>query len=589
MRARRTGAAVALALLAALALAPVLLHRGYVLLGDMTFVPHQPWKPAWLGLDGSVPRAVPADALVSVATHVVPGDLVQKAVLLGALLLAGSGMLRLLADATPAARFGGAALYTWNAWVFERLAIGHWGLFVGYAALPWVARAAVRVRRDGGSAAGPLVLWLALAGLTSPTGGIIAALTAGVLVADVRRVRLTGGVVLAAVLVNLPWLVPGLVNSAGGSDPAGVRAFAATADTPLGTLGSLATLGGIWKAAAAPGDRSSWVLTLATLAIVVAAVAAIIRARTVLDAAGEPPTAGLRGRLVALAVVSFLLASLPTTGPGRSVLQVLVGHLLGAGVLRDSQKWLAPFVLVVAIGFGLALDLLHRRLERRSPGSATPVAVALSLLPVVLLPSLAWGLAGRLEPVRYPTEWAQVRSVLEHQPADQRRTAVLPWSAYQRYAWNGGRVALDPAIRYFPGQVLTSEDLVVADGTAVVADDPVAARIGVAVRSGTPLGPVLAQAGVRYLLVEKSAAGGARLVLPAGRVLHDGPELALLDLGGPARLARSSRPALVVGADVVTVLGLLVAVGAVVRRRLRGRSGTIVVGESHNGESRTRG
>jgi hypothetical protein len=561
---------IGVALLAALVTAPLLLGRGFALVADMTFVPRQPWKGEWLGVDGSVPRAVPADALVSVATQVVPGDLLQKAVLLGALLLAGGGMLRLLAGTAPAARFGGAALYTWNAWVFERLAIGHWGLFVGYAALPWVARAAVRVRRDGPPVAGPLVLWLALAGLTSPTGGIIAALTAGVLVADVRRVRLTGAVLLTAVLVNLPWLVPGLVNSTGGSDPAGVRAFAATADTPLGTLGSLATLGGIWKAAAAPGDRSSWVLTLATLAIVVAALAVVVRSPRVLTVAGGPSTGGLRGRLVALAIVSFLLASLPTTDPGRRLLQALVGHLLGAGVLRDSQKWLAPFVLVVALGFGLGLDLLHRRLGRRSPGSASAVAVALSLLPVVLLPSLAWGLAGRLEPVRYPAEWAQVRAVLEHQPADQRRTAVLPWSTYQRYAWNGGRVALDPAIRYFPGQMVTSEDLVVGGGTTVVSDDPVTARIGAAVRSGTPLGPVLAGAGVRYVLVEKSAAGGAHLVLPAGRPLHDGPELALLDLGSPARLARSSRPALVVGADVVTGLGLVLAAGATVRRRRPG-------------------
>ena len=60
-------------------LGPMLIRRGYVLRGDMVFVPRMPWKDAWLGLDGSVGRAVPVDALVSVATSVVPGDLLQKA------------------------------------------------------------------------------------------------------------------------------------------------------------------------------------------------------------------------------------------------------------------------------------------------------------------------------------------------------------------------------------------------------------------------------------------------------------------------------------------------------------------------------
>ena len=54
---------LALALAAGI-LGPTLFERGYTLRGDMVFVPDQPWKSAWLGLDGSVPRAVPMDAVV---------------------------------------------------------------------------------------------------------------------------------------------------------------------------------------------------------------------------------------------------------------------------------------------------------------------------------------------------------------------------------------------------------------------------------------------------------------------------------------------------------------------------------------------
>src|SRR4051812_33994876 len=69
-------------LMALVVLGPVLSRRGYVLRGDMVFVPDQPWKGAWLGLDGRVPRFVPGDALLSAATTVLPGAVVQRVVLL---------------------------------------------------------------------------------------------------------------------------------------------------------------------------------------------------------------------------------------------------------------------------------------------------------------------------------------------------------------------------------------------------------------------------------------------------------------------------------------------------------------------------
>ncbi len=60
----------------------MLFSRGYVLRGDMVFVPDQPWKAGWLGLDGRVPRFVPGDAFVWLLGVALPGDLVQKLVLL---------------------------------------------------------------------------------------------------------------------------------------------------------------------------------------------------------------------------------------------------------------------------------------------------------------------------------------------------------------------------------------------------------------------------------------------------------------------------------------------------------------------------
>lgn len=557
---------LALTGLAMLVLGPVLLHRGVVLIGDMTFVPRQPWKPAWLGLDGSVPRAVPADAFVSVLSQVIPGDLLQKAILLGLLVGAGLGMLRLVRVLAPesglVAALAAASLYLWNPYVHERLGIGHWGLLVGYAALPWVVVTSYDVRRTGAREAwARLVLVLAVAAIGSPTGGLLAAVVAIVVVTD-RRMRAGACAVLAGVVVNLPWLVPGAIANGLGSDRAGVDAFAAHADSPLGAAGSLATFGGIWKQSVVAPERDNLLLAVVALLVSLAAVIAVVVWQN-----------ALRVQLLVLAAVGYLLALLPTTGPGADLVRALVEHVPGAGLLRDSQKWVLPLVLVGCLGFALVTDRVIAAARKHGLGPRL-AGVVLVLLPLALLPSLAWGLSGRYEPVRIPGEWDRVARILEKQPADERRTVVLPFSTYQRYPWNQ-RAALDPAIRFLPGQVVTSDELVVGEKSSVAGDSPDSARIGAAIAAGRPLEPVLAAAGVRYVLLERSAAGAATIDLPTGTVLHEGPELVLLDLGDQARLDRSSHPGLVVAADILAGALVLGAGTFLAQRRIRRKPGEI--------------
>ena len=76
--------------LAVLVLGPAL-GRGYVLTYDMVWVPDLALRSDFLGLGTALPRAVPSDAVVAVLDAVVPGMLLQKLVLLGALVLGGLG------------------------------------------------------------------------------------------------------------------------------------------------------------------------------------------------------------------------------------------------------------------------------------------------------------------------------------------------------------------------------------------------------------------------------------------------------------------------------------------------------------------
>ena len=152
MRGRLGDAAIrATPALWALALAMLLLGGslgpGFVLTYDMVWVPHLALGPDALGLGTALPRAVPSDALVAVLDDVVPGEVLQKVVLLVPLVTAGAGAAT-LAGTDLSARLVAASVAVWNPFVAERLAIGHWPVLVGYGVLPWVIHGGAAWRRS---------------------------------------------------------------------------------------------------------------------------------------------------------------------------------------------------------------------------------------------------------------------------------------------------------------------------------------------------------------------------------------------------------------------------------------------------------
>ena len=254
-----------------------LLAPGYLLLRDAVSTPRSYLSDAALGLSGAAPRALPQDFAVALASHLVDGGVVVKVLLVAGLWLAGWGCARLAAAVLPDAgvpgQFVAATLAIWNPYVAERLLQGHWSLLVGYGCLPWVAATMLRMRTSQSAPLWPeicaLAFWTALAGFT-PTGLMLAAtvaLACSLAPGPGRPRRLCAALGLGiAVVAALPWLVAATVSgSLSSSQAEGVTAFAARAEPGLGTLGSLASLGGIWNAEAVPDSRT-------TLFAVVAAV-----------------------------------------------------------------------------------------------------------------------------------------------------------------------------------------------------------------------------------------------------------------------------------------------------------------------------
>ena len=543
-------------LVAFVVLGPILTSRGYSLRGDMVFVPEQPWKDAWLGLDGATPRFVPGDALLSLATQVVPGDVVQKGILLGALLLGGVGAARMVHGHPLVGRWAAVLLFLWNPWVEDRLSIGQWGIVVGYACLPWVVGAAVRLRDDTRGGWAPLTAWLGVCAVLSPASALVATGTAlGVVLARPRwsTALVTVG---ASLVLNLPWIVPSLLLPSGITAPEGQFAgFAARGESALGVVPSVLSFGGIWKASVVPEERTVALVVALSLVPTVLGVLGWRRARR------EDP-ATMAG-LTAVAVVAVLVTLLPAVGPVEHGLEAADDFVSALGLLRDSQRFLGPAVLVLLPGVAVTVSAIAAR-ARRGREAVVVLAWVAAAWPVLCLPSLAWGLQGDLAPVRYPQEWEGVADVMS-----DGRTVVLPWTgSYRGFAWNRLQATLDPAPRYFAGDVVI-DDRHYLEGRVLASENPLLRDVELALSSGRPEEELRAL-GVRQVLLEKGN-GTSVDEMPEGRVVHDGPELRLVDLGAGAAAERDAPPrGPVLAADVLAALCFLCAVVGSVAKLLYG-------------------
>ncbi|MDG3015793.1 hypothetical protein [Speluncibacter jeojiensis] len=543
-----------------------LLGPGYLLVRDAVSTPRSYLNDSALGLSDAAPRAVPQDTIVAAMSTVIDGGVLVKLILGLALWSAGVGAAAMAGRLLPGLRLGprlvAATVAVWNPYVAERLLQGHWSLLVGYAALPWVVCAGLRLRRP---ARGPrdwaaLAVPMACAGLT-PTGAVLAAITAVVVMAvpgGGARARRVLGAVALFVVVSAPWLLAAALGGAdtSGSDPTGVAAFAARAEFGLGTLGSLAGLGGIWNRLAVPGSRTGLFTPIATLVLVG------------LVAAGLPQLWRRRRNptvvaVVAMAAAAVVLPALGATGAGLDVGRWAVAHVPGAGLARDAQKWVALAMPGYSVAAAAGVAWVQRRLAGRVLGPAAPVLACAAL--IAFLPDLAWGVHGALRPVHYPSSWRSVEAITATDRSGD--VAVLPTGTFRMFPWSGPVAVLDPAPRMLRPDVLQVGSLVV-DGTAVGGEGHRAQAVQQALLDGAEPAR-LAESGVRWVLVERGSLGefgaSTRTLERLERVYAD-DGLALYRVPGPvvAYPTATGARAVMIGAHLlwaaVLAGGLLVCV-----------------------------
>jgi MYXO-CTERM domain-containing protein len=376
----------------------------------------------------------------------------------------------------------------------------------------------------------------------------------------VARWALAGGA--AAAVINLPWVLPGLLHASVPEDPSlALRLFRARSDSPVGLMGSLASLGGVWRTDLAPPGRGTWAWVPAFLILAGVAVSGwlILRRRW--------PIGAVAG-LVGVGLVGLVVAAAPGLPGLDAAARWAARTIPGGGVLRDSQKFVIPLALGWAVGFGTGVDAILARMPR-GDRLAVAAAVALPVLPVALAPSLAWGAGGRLAPAAYPPSWSAVKEVVDRDPAPGAMV-VLPWHAYLPFAWDGGRTVRQPALAYFSRPVVASSSLEVG-GFALPDEDPWSALVRPEAVAPRPLGPSLSRLGLRYVLLFKEAdwRGSTRRVAGLDLIL-DTDDLALYRAPPPVSLPTfDTPPAVPVVAGDLAALGLVLVAAVGWRRRRR--------------------
>jgi hypothetical protein len=167
----------------------------------------------------------------------------------------------------------------------------------------------------------------------------------------------------------------------------------------------------------------------------------------------------------------------------------------------------------------------------RTAAAGLVLAVLALLAPVLLLPGLAWGAAGRLQPAWYPAAWLAAARTLDVSPA-HGSVLLLPWASYRTPSWNHGEAVLDPWTRLLSRTLIWNDGTQVGD-VALAPDDSRARALARAIAAVGPLTATLRAAGVRFVLDDPDGPQpqlGPRL--PGSVVIIDQPGLTVYQLPG---------------------------------------------------------
>jgi hypothetical protein len=420
---------------------------GYLLLLDWVSGPNSAISPGLYGLSDNALDAMPWRLGIEAMRSVVGPQATAWLIVLLPFPIAAAGAAHLVRLGRLSS-YAAAVVAVCSPIIVDRIMAGHVAYLLGISLLPWLLSSALNARTQQRWFSARTAGWYALSIAISPhmawIGGMVLLLVTllpSMTRRDVVRLLLTGlaaagtyAYAAGVVLTGVPTLRIG---------DADLTAFA-TAPGPGGILPTVLTLHGYWR----DWDNQVrnvlgagfWALVIAMAVVLVIGLSAALR------------TGNRRGRLaVAFIVIGAILAS-GTQGPFGWLYGWAFAHVPLFETMREPAKWLALVQLGYVIGIAFGVQALQRS-ARLAERARRPVAVVAMLLPLAMLPALAWGLGGRVSTSGYPAGWTAAAARLDPAPA---RMLFLPWHGYQPFSFTGDRTVATPAGAYFPGSVLSS-------------------------------------------------------------------------------------------------------------------------------------
>jgi hypothetical protein len=254
----------------------------------------------------------------------------------------------------------------------------------------------------------------------------------------------------------------------------------------------VASLHGFWRTADDEAVRSLFGPLLGPLAFAVL-VAAVVAGFALLVRQESDRAAPL----IAVTAIGLLMGA-GITGPIGFGYQFAFDHLPLFEAMREQQKWVALALVGYAVAFAAAVEWLALRVREKS----VVLAVPLVGVPLVIAPTLFWGLGGSISTSQYPPGWWGANLAMGR---GEGLALFLPWHAYQPFTFSQNRTIATPANAFFDRTVLTS-DAVELPGLRTDSTSLRTAYLDrlMADAGGGALGRLVAPLGVDYVVLAKT-------------------------------------------------------------------------------------